>query len=382
MKKTFPTIYKRTAKGQVQVWTIISEGGAYHAEEGIQGGTISINDVHTCEPKNPGKKNATTAADQAVIEAQAKWEKKLKTGYSETLAGIDTVKFEKPMKGEKWKDFADKVIFPIQVQMKLNGVRSQNDAESTKSTGGEIFYTIPHIRKALAPIFEAYPQIFLDGEHFNFDLRQKLNRLVHLVSVVYKPKDLTPELLSESEALVQLHLFDGYGFEGITQETPWVERHAAIEKLIKQFKPKYVFVLPYKTMHTPEELSREMIANKKTGGEGLMIRWGTCPVKKGRSKYMLKAKHFEDQEFVIEGFEEGNGAWASCVKAVICKLNKVSPRGDTNFRSNIEGDEAWLRELWQNRKKYIGEQATVEYQCLSEYGIPQIPFVRAIRNYE
>jgi hypothetical protein len=63
-------------------------------------------------------------------------------------------------------------------------------------------------------------------------------------------------------------------------------------------------------------------------------------------------------------------------------LNEPSPRGDTQFDSNIKGDEAWLRELFQNKKKYIGEPATTEYQHYSEYGIPQLPYVIAIRNYE
>ncbi len=379
---TYPTLYKRTSKGQIQLWTIIATNGAYHTEEGIKGGSITKNNPHTCEVKNVGKTNETTAQQQAELEAQSKWDKKLKTGYALSEKEIDTVEFQKPMKGDKWKDRANEVVFPVITQNKLNGVRSQSDAQNTKSTGGEIFYTIPHIRKALAPIFAAYPQIFLDGENFNFTLRQKLNRLIHLVSVVYQPKDLTPELLVESEQTVQLHLFDGYGWDGITKETPYVERHAALLKLIQKFAPKYVFVLPYEVIKTPEELMSKLHTNKENGGEGLMVRWGNCPYKNGRSKYMLKLKHFEDEEFEIVDFEEGNANWAGCVKAVICKLNKASPRGDTTFRSNIEGDETWLKKLWQKRETYIGEQATVEFQCYSEYLIPQIPFVRAIRNYE
>ena len=52
------------------------------------------------------------------------------------------------------------------------------------------------------------------------------------------------------------------------------------------------------------------------------------------------------------------------------------------FASNIEGDRKWLKTLLERKDEFIGEEATVEYQRLSEYGVPQIPFVRAIRNYE
>ena len=97
---------------------------------------------------------------------------------------------------------------------------------------------------------------------------------------------------------------------------------------------------------------------------------------------MLKLKHSDDDEFKIVDFEEGNGAYAGCVKAVILELHEPSTRGETTFRSNIEGDIEWLRELWINKKKYIGEDATTEYQHYSEYGIPQLPYVKAIRNYE
>lgn len=380
--KKFPTIFKRTSKGAIQQWTIIAENGAYHTEEGIVNGKISINSPHACERKNVGKSNETTAQQQAEIEAESKWDKKLKTGYALSINEIDNVAFQKPMKGYKWKEYADKVVFPVYVQDKLNGIRCQNEADAARSTGGEIFHTIPHIREALRPIFEAYPNIFIDGEAFNFKLRQHLNRLVELVSVVYQPKDLTEELLAESKEIVQFHVFDAYGFEDITAETPWIERHAALKKLLNKFSPKYICLLDYEVVHDVKDLMARLAANRLVGGEGLMVRWGDCPRKNGKSKFLLKLKHKEDMEFEIVDMEEGNANWADCVKAVILKLPKVNQRGETTFRSNIEGDEAWLRQLLKDKDKLKGEMATVEYQHLSEYGVPQLPFVKAIRNYE
>ena len=122
--------------------------------------------------------------------------------------------------------------------------------------------------------------------------------------------------------------------------------------------------------------------NRLNGGEGKIIRWGDCSRKEGKSKYLLKLKHSEDDEFEIIDILEGNGNWAGCAKIVVLKLNKPSIRGDLSFDSNIKGDEKWLRELLINKDKYIGELATTEFQHYSEYNIPQLPYVISIRNYE
>lgn len=380
--KRFPTIFKRTSKGQIQEWAITSCDGFYYTEEGVSGGTITRNKNHTVEAKNIGKKNETTPLQQAEIEAQAKWDKKLKTGYAKSVSEIDSVAFKKPMKGYKWKEYAHKVIFPVSYQDKLNGVRAQAEADATRSTGGEIFHSIPHIHKALEPIFKAYPDIFIDGENFNFKLKQHLNRLTEIVNVNITPKDITPELLEEAKEIVQFHVFDAYGFEGIGKDTPWEQRYAALAKLLMKFAPEFVFLLPYKVAKNLKELMTALDKNKAEGGEGLMVRWGDCPRKEGKSTMMLKLKHYDDDEFEIVDIVEGNGNWAGCAKTIRLKLNKPSPRGDTEFDSNIRGDEEWLRELLRDKKKYIGELATTEFQHYSEYQIPQLPYVTSIRNYE
>jgi hypothetical protein len=233
-------------------------------------------------------------------------------------------------------------------------------------------------------MFKDYPELFLDGEGYNkqWGYAKQLNRLTELLNVTKKEKDLTPELLEDSRKHVEFWVFDAFGFDGITEKTPWRQRHAALKKLLKKYDLKYVHLLDYETVNSVKELFEKLEENRLAGGEGLMVRWGDCPRKEGKSTMMLKLKHYDDEEFFIVDFEEGNGAYAGCVKAVILKLNEPSIRGDTTFRSNIEGDIEWLRELWINKNKYIGEPATTEYQHYSEYGIPQLPYVLAIRNYE
>jgi len=387
MSETLATLYKRNSNGKLQQWRIYTKGNSYFVEEGVVGGKLTTSAAHTCEAKNTGKANATTAAEQAIKEAKAKWDKKQTLGYTADIKAVDKVAFKKPMKGDKFVDREDEVEYPVYVQDKLNGIRCQNTAVGALSTGGKLFHTIPHIRAALSPIFAEHPEAFIDGEAHNHELRERLNRLVEIVSVVYQPKDITPEMRAESEELVKFYVFDGYGFNGITTETPWIERYAAVKTLIEDIQKKYkvgrhLVMHPYVVAKSKAEITKLMEANKAAKGEGLMIRWGKCEFKHGRSKQMLKLKHEDDDEFEVVAIEEGNGDWVGCAKRIVLKLHDPTPTGETAFASNIEGDREWLRELYERREEFIGEMATVEYQQLSEYGVPQIPFVRAIRNYE
>lgn len=382
---TLPTLYKRDAKGGIQQWTAHIEGNGFYVVKGKVGGKLTRTAPFTCEGKNLGRANETTPYQQAMREAQSEWEKKLKRGYAQDINGIDEVTFKKPMKGDRWKDRASEVTFPVWVQDKLNGVRCQSVADRSYSTGGETFYAIPHIREALASIFAKYPNAFIDAELFNYKMRKHLNRLTEIVSVNVKPQHLTPELLAESAQLVQLHIFDGHGFNGITPETPWEERHESVGDLLREhtkFANPSLYMVPRERANNLDELMVKLQKNRRSGGEGLIVRHGKCEFKYGRSKYMLKLKHFEDAEFDILAIEEGNGDWKGCAKRIILKLHKPATTGETSFASNIEGDRAWLRTLFERREEFIGQPATCEFQQYSEYGIPQIGYVRAIRNYE
>ena len=377
--KTFPELFKRSSTGKVQTWAVHVDGNKFYTVEGVVDGKLSTSRPTVCKGKNVGRANETSPEKQAELEAESRWKKKCKKGYTEDIDSIDLVSFQKPMKGDKYFERREEVVFPATAQDKLNGVRSQNDSKRAYSTGGETFRTVPHIRDALAPIYKAYPNAFLDGEFWNYSLRTKLNRLVELVSVVIEP---TPEILAESAKIVELHLFDGFGFDGITPETPYLQRHAALKKLIAKFKPKHVFVVECVAVKDEEEFFALMKDNRARKGEGLMLRWGDCPYKNGRSKYLLKCKHWDDSEMEVVDILEGKGNWAGYAKKMILKLPKPSTKGETTFSSNILGDRAYLLKLLKSRKKAIGQMATCRYQGWSEYGVPQLPWVISLRNYE
>jgi hypothetical protein len=72
-----PTLYKTTATGAIQEWTIrvdkSGEDGVIVTRWGQTDGEIQETKDRVTEGKNLGKANATTAYEQACAEAQAKW---------------------------------------------------------------------------------------------------------------------------------------------------------------------------------------------------------------------------------------------------------------------------------------------------------------------
>ena len=84
-----PILYARTNTGAVQTWTIEVIGNKYRTHYGQLDGEIQTTEWSLCEAKNAGKKNATSAEQQAEKEAQATWKKKKASGYFDDIKDID-----------------------------------------------------------------------------------------------------------------------------------------------------------------------------------------------------------------------------------------------------------------------------------------------------
>lgn len=94
---TFPTLYSRASNGSIQEWTIKVYGHQYWTESGQYGGKITISAPTTVSGKNIGRSNETTAEEQALKDAEAKWKKQKKTGYFEDINDIDNMSYVEPM---------------------------------------------------------------------------------------------------------------------------------------------------------------------------------------------------------------------------------------------------------------------------------------------
>ena len=84
-----PVLYKKTTVGKIQTWQIIIDGNKFRTVSGQQDGKKVQNNWTVCEGKNEGKANATTGEQQAIKEAVAKHDKKLKSGYHLNVENIE-----------------------------------------------------------------------------------------------------------------------------------------------------------------------------------------------------------------------------------------------------------------------------------------------------
>ena len=142
--------------------------------------------------------------EQAAREAGAAWEKKQRDGYSltpddahgsETFQCMLAQSYSDPKRKAEALKAADRK--DLYSQPKLDGVRCIASAGGLLSRKNRPITAVPHIWNAVAPIFEKYPDLVLDGELYNHDLKDDFNEIV---SMVRKSKP-TSEELAQSEAL-------------------------------------------------------------------------------------------------------------------------------------------------------------------------------------
>ena len=98
-----------------------------------------------------------------------------------------------------------------------------------------------------------------------------------------------------------------------------------------------------------------------------------------RSRDLQKYKEFIDAEFIITDAKEGTGSDAG---TVVWECRTGDRENTKYFDVRPRGTVAQRKEWWDNYKKYIGQELTVRYQNLTEYGIPRFPVGIAIRDYE
>ena len=359
MTKTFPILYKYTNKGQVQTWQITAEDDHFYTEEGIQGGTITTSKPTFCKPKNVGRSNETTPEEQALAEAQAKWQKKVDGGYNEVLS--DEKKFFEPMLAHevgKYKQLLFTV--PTFIQPKLDGLRAVNEKNTLMSRNGKPYVACPHLYQNTT---------ILDGELYNHTYHNDFNKIVSLC----KKQKPTPEELDEAKEKVQMWVYDYPGHKG-----KFSDRLMALKKWFATNKNDSFVLVPTYQVKTLADITRYHEEFLELGFEGSILRLDLGDYENKRSKQLLKKKDFVDEEFTILDAVEGEGGRAGTIGFFIMKLDDT----DKTFKSNVKGDFEFLTDIWNNRKQYIGTQATVKYFARTPDNVPRFPYIIKLNRQE
>jgi len=358
------TLYKRTVNGKIAEWTIETEDNCYRTISGYTDGVKTTSEWTCCEAKNVGKKNETTAKEQAINEAVAMHRKRIELGSFEDIYDVDKPVHFKPMLANDYEDYKGKITFPIYSQPKLDGVRCIVRADGMWSRNGKPIISAPHIFESLKPLFEKDPHLVLDGELYADKLANDFNKII---SLVRKSKPTKIDLI-ESRAEIEYHIYDLPSHTG-TFTQRWRELSTLITGNI------YCKLVSTNQIDNMNDLSAYYFDYMNAGYEGQMLRLDAQYENK-RSKSLLKHKSFQDGEFEILGVLEGKGNLTGKVGKLMFEINGKP------FESAVNGDWEYIERLWNSKEGLIGKMATVKYFELTEDGLPRFPKVIAIRDFE
>ena len=99
----YDKLYKLNAHNKIIEWYLEREEEKYRTISGQQDGRKTTSKWTTAKAKNVGKKNATTAEEQADKECLAKYDKKLRGGgYVYKLADASSSTYTRPMLAEPY----------------------------------------------------------------------------------------------------------------------------------------------------------------------------------------------------------------------------------------------------------------------------------------
>jgi ATP-dependent DNA ligase len=364
--KKFGPIFARDSKGKIREVTYEVEENRYRSIHGAQGDKFVTDEWTIAEGKNVGRSNETTGEEQALLEAKAKWEKKLKSGgYWENIKDIDKVKFIEPMLAwpmiDTKRDRTDTIQYPCMVDRKYNGGRVIISKDGAFTRKGEKYAVIPHILESVAPLFEKYPDLVLDGEGYNHLFRYKLNAIM---SILRTTVNISDDLLKRSKDLVRLYVYDGYGFKSISENTPCFERRLTLKTLIKD-TPNLVWV-PFKQANTLEEIYSIYNEYVEEGYEGAIIRAWNAAYQHKRTNDLLKVKPENDDEAIILKINEGTKGNSRGLAATAT----IRMADGREFDATFKGPEEERMAILKDQKSWIGKEVTFTYNDVTGKNTP------------
>jgi DNA ligase 1 len=406
--KKLEKLYKIDTTGKLREWTMVIEDACFYAIKGVVGGKLIEDKPRCCEAKNVGRSNETTPQEQAELEAQAKWQKKLDKDYALTPLEAQEQKFYSPMLAQKYEDRKNETPYPLYCQPKLDGIRCIVQRRDTtkelqsidevelvaKTRNGKVIDAVPHILESLRAFFISHPEAILDGELYNHDLKDNFNKITSLVrkqkptrlesdtdaSFEKKEKEFK-ERLKEGADTIQYWIYDAPQIGGLKENTNFFERYDQLNFSLptKDFENNHPCLVVVHTaqVHSESQLDEMYALYVGEGYEGQIIRTDS-PYENKRSKGLLKRKEFQDAEYRVIDIDEGNGNRIGTAKHLVLWCDNKK----TRFNSNIKGSFEYLTEILENKNEYIGKQATIRFFQLTPDGIPRFPFAVGFRDYE
>lgn len=367
--KMLSTLYKKSATGALEEWAIGTQGNVIVTRWGQVGGAVQETRDEVKKGKNEGRANATTPVQQAELEAKSKWEKKLKKGYVKTKKDAEAGEVDSiieggifPMLAHKFAEQGHKLKYPCRIQPKLDGHRciattDENCKASLWSRTRKRITSMTHIEAAIEAL--RLPNIFLDGELYNHEFRDRFEDLSSFIR--------NSEFQPGAEQL-QYHIYDLPSSWGFGQRWDFLMNH------LSSVRDPLRLVETY-SVQDEDDLMNGFNHYLAQGYEGAMARNVDGPYVNKRSTNLLKIKEFDDAEFEVIGVEEGRGKLAGHAIFVCRAAN------GNEFRAKLKGKQEDLKQYFDNPGLAIGRQLTVKYQGLTNKAqVPRFPVAWRFRE--
>jgi DNA ligase 1 len=356
MAKKFDVLYHLDENENVRVWWMEQDGDKYRTVSGIVGGKLVTSEWKLAKSKNVGRANATSAEQQATNEIISQYTKKRDRKYHDSIEeAAGGSKIIEPMLADKFKGW-DKKWQYVYVQPKLDGMRCIATKDGLFSRQGKAIVSVPHISETLKTTFEVFPDLVLDGELYNHDLRDNFNELISIARQT-KP---TEHDLKKAEQLIQYHIYD------VISDSNFEDRFLFLSKLVSDaINSKHIRCVETLLVKDSDSLDlyySDMLAD---GYEGQMIRLD-APYEQKRTKSLLKRKEFLDEEFEVIEILEGQGNWSGYAKSVMCR-----DKDGVVFNAGIKGNQEFTKELLARNP--VPKTVTVRYQNKTPDGSYRFP---------
>ena len=263
----------------------------------------------------------------------------------------------------------------VYMQPKLDGVRcviQLNDKGEVYaySRTGKPWLNVAHILEDLEYFFEIHPDVVLDGELYNHDLRDDFEKIISLVRK-QKPTD---DDRAESKQLVQFHCYD---YVETVMNMPYSYRKDQL-CTSDMYTDSVHYVPTYLVNKHEEALDLHHNAFLTQGYEGSILRLDK-PYECKRSYNLQKFKDFHDTEATIVGYVPGKGKRTGTLgKFLMIDADGIEfgcpPGKGYNYKM--------LANMLENIHNYIGKTATFTYFERTKANSYRHPQFKAIRNYE
>lgn len=309
-----------------------------------------------CKIQNTRRLVNSNNIEKAYNDAKSLIIKKIEEGYNVVGECTNLEKRSRPtqfnvplpMLAMDFDKYRDKINYPCFVQPKMDGVRAiLVPKEGIFSRKRKRLIGFKNL------VNEYQHEYTLDGELWSPDL--KFEQIVSLV------RDET--LIDKNISFIV--------FDIILPNTKFVDRL----ELLKNLNLPTCFQ-KCTTWVVDDEKQIEMYKDNlvKKGYEGIIIRNAGALYENFRSSNLLKYKDFNQDEFEITGYKEGEGNDLGCV-VWECKSS------GGNFWC-VYGNKNTRKIHLKYADSFIGQNLIVKYQGFTKNNIPRFPKGIEIRNYE